>query len=181
VGAAIDTPGRGYGDETSGGTWQASLGLASLALPRKNGGDGFGSSAPGVLEEAGARRLTQARFLRVGGGWGGGRGPRGRPTEARAPQACLGTASASGQTNGPAVFAVAESAGLWSFASWADKTRAARRRCGCPLTNQGRLGSWRHPAFVLHCATPTAHRRRADRPGPPGYFAVGARPMRHDG
>jgi alkylation response protein AidB-like acyl-CoA dehydrogenase len=156
VRAAIGTQ-RGYDDDL----WRdmtGQLGLASLALPEKYGGDGFGFlELQVVLEELG-RALTPSPFfasvvLAAGAVLAAG--------DEAAAQACL-PGIASGQTT--AALAVAESAGLWSFDQLATTARPAADGDGWLLAGTKQ--------FVLHGATAGLLVVAAHTGQGPGFFAV---------
>jgi alkylation response protein AidB-like acyl-CoA dehydrogenase len=162
VRAAIGTQ-RGYDDDL----WRdmaGQLGLASLALPEKYGGDGFGFlELQVVLEELG-RALTPSPFfasvvLAAGAVLAAG--------DEAAAQACL-PGIASGQTT--AALAVAESAGLWSFDQLATTARPAAD--GGASDNKGGWLLAGTKQFVLHGATADLLIVAAQTGQGPGFFAV---------
>lgn len=156
VRAAIDTQ-RGY-DEDLWRDMTGQLGLASLALPEKYGGDGFSFlELQVVLEELG-RALTPSPLfasvvLAAGAVLAAG--------DEAAAQACL-PGIASGQTT--AALAVAESAGLWSFDQLATTARPAADGDGWLLAGIKQ--------FVLHGATADLLIVAAQTGQGPGFFAV---------
>jgi alkylation response protein AidB-like acyl-CoA dehydrogenase len=161
VRAAIDTD-RGY-DE---GLWRqmtGQLGLASLALPREYGGDGFGfTELQVVLGELG-RALTPSPFLASAVLSAGAILAAGDEVAARAYLPGI----ASGKII--AALAVAESAGLWSF----EQLSATARPAGDGDSSGGWLLAGTKQ-FVLHGATADLLIVAAHTEQGPGFFAVQA-------
>ena len=162
VRAAIDTQ-RGY-DEDLWRDMAGQLGLASLALPEKCGGDGFGfTELQVVLEELG-RALTPSPFLASAVLAAGAILAAGDEVAAKAYLPGI----ASGQTT--AALAVAETAGLWSFDQLAATARPAAD--GGASDNKGGWLLNGTKQFVLHGATASLLIVAAHTGQGPGFFAV---------